>query len=317
MRVLLTGGAGYLGSTLSRLLLDRGHQVRILDSLVFGDKSIQDLIKHPCFELQVGDIRHIEDVSSAMVGIDSVIDLAAIVGASAGAKNKDVTISTNYLATKLLAQAAISRGIRRFLFASTCSVYGANEGKELTEESPTNPLSLYAETKVKSEQALMRNNRELEPVVLRLATLCGPSTRMRFDLVLNIMTATAHFEKEVRIFGGNQWRPLLDVRDAAKAFCYFLEASSDVSHSIWNVGTEKQNLTIHELGDLVACQVDGAESIHIPEKEDIRSYKVSFNKFQELKLDQFTEVSTSIQDVEQMFLDGRVIDYKHSIYYNS
>jgi nucleoside-diphosphate-sugar epimerase len=316
--VLITGGAGYLGSHLSEILLGKGYGVTVLDSLLFGSKPIHRLINEPGFKLIQGDIRHIEDVSLAMDGVSSVIDLAAIVGAPACDKNGEHALETNYLATKLLANAAASKGVKRFLFASTCSVYGANDGKDLHEESPTKPLSLYAETKLKSEQALLSSENGLEPVILRLSTLCGPSQRMRFDLVLNIMTATAVVEGKVKVFGGSQWRPLLDVRDAARAFCEFLEApKDDVANSVWNIGASNHNITIEQLAEEVLKQSPDAQLEEFPDVQDARSYSVNFNKLENFGFGLSNSLSQSIADVREMLVDGRIQDYRESRYYNS
>ncbi len=318
LKVLLTGGAGYLGSTLARHLLERGHYVRVLDKLIFGDQSLKELAGNPNFELHKGDIRHVEDVTSAMKDIDAVIDLAAIVGVPACEKNGDASTETNYWATKLLAQVAVSNGIRRFLFASTCSVYGEMEDVIVTESSPTKPLSVYAETKLLSEQALLGTEGGLEPVVMRLSTLCGPSFRMRFDLVLNVMTATAHFNHEVKVFGGNQWRPLLDVRDAARAFSTLLEADADqVSHSVFNVGSNDHNIVIKDLAELVVKQVGDAKLTFGPSREDSRSYRVDFSKIHRMGFDTRLSFARSIRDVRKLFLDRIVTDYNDTKYNNS
>ena len=138
---------------------------------------------------------------------------------------------------------------------------------------------------------------------------------MRFDLVLNIMTATAHTRKEVKVFGGNQWRPLLDVRDAARAFCMFLEVP-EVPHSVWNVGSDIQNITINQLGRLVSNQITCSKLTIIPEQEDSRSYKVDFTRIGEL-LEPSISLVLSIRDVQGMFEDGSVKDHTLPIYYNS
>jgi len=318
MKVLLTGGAGYLGSTLARHLLERGHYVRVLDRLIFGDESISALFSNPRFQFVKGDIRHVEDITSAMKDVDAVIDLAAIVGVPACERNGDASIETNYWATRLLAQVAKSNGVRRFLFASTCSVYGESEGMTVTESSPTQPLSLYAKTKLESEQALLGVPNGFEPVVMRLSTLCGPSFRMRFDLVLNVMTATAYFDHEVRIFGGNQWRPLLDVRDASRAFSMILEADSGlVSHSIINVGSDDHNITIGHLGELVAKQLGDVKLTWAPNRDDSRSYRVDFGKIHEIGFDTQLSFVKSIRGVKELLQDGVVTDYKDLKYNNS
>ena len=317
MKILLTGGAGYLGSTLARHLLERGHYVRVLDKLIFGDESIKELSNNPRFQLHKGDIRHVEDITSAMKDTDAVIDLAAIVGVPACEKNGDASIETNYWATKLLAQVAVSNGIRRFLFASTCSVYGESQGSTVTESATTQPLSLYAETKLHSEQALLGVQGDFEPVVLRLSTLCGPSYRMRFDLVLNVMTAAAYFDHEVKVFGGNQWRPLLDVRDAARAFSMLLEADAkQVSRSVVNVGSDNHNITIRHLAELVKKQFDDVELIQAPSREDSRSYRVDFGKIRKIGFDTRIPLVRSISDVKGLLEDGIVSDYKDPKYNN-
>jgi nucleoside-diphosphate-sugar epimerase len=317
MKILLTGGAGYLGSTLSRLLINRGHYVRVLDKLLFGDSSVRDLYSNDKFQLIEGDIRHTEDVTFAMRDIDAVVDLAAIVGEPACDNDHDTTQSVNYWATKLLAQVAISNNVKKFLYASTCSVYGANEGRSLVERSPTNPLSLYAKTKLQSEQALQNLETNLDSVILRMATLCGPSHRMRFDLVLNIMTATAHFKNEVRVYGGTQWRPLLDVRDAATIFCNVLEDKNETRYPILNVGSNSNNVTISNLANIVAGEISGTNLVSYPERQDPRSYRVNFDRIHEYGYEIAVSLKQSINDVRDLFTEGIVTNYEMPIYSNS
>lgn len=318
MRVLVTGGAGYLGSTLSKYLLDKGHSVRVLDRLLFGSTSIQDLIRKPNFHLIEGDIRHLEDITAAMKDIDAVIDLAAIVGAPACDKNGETSIEVNQWATKLLADVASAHGVRRFLFASTCSVYGRNSGADLHEESDTNPLSLYAETKLQSESILLERNDQMLPVILRLATLCGPSKRMRFDLVLNAMTASACINQEITVHGGNQWRPLLDVRDAAESFILLLEKEElEIDNQIVNVGFESGNVTVGNLAKLIASEIDDSYVKVEPERTDPRSYKVNFERMNKLGFCPEVPLSQSVNDVADMIRENAIQDFRLPIYINS
>jgi nucleoside-diphosphate-sugar epimerase len=318
VKVLVTGGAGYLGSVLTRRLLDAGHHVRVLDQLLFGAKSLQGLESNNRFQLMMGDISRLQDVTAAMDDIDAVIDLAAIVGDPACKINDKLTVQTNYWATRTLAQVAASQKATRFLFASTCSVYGKSDSALTTEESWTNPLSLYATTKMNSEKALADMNGSLESAILRLSTLCGPSYRMRFDLVLNIMTATAHFENEVRIFGGNQYRPLLDVRDAASAFQLILETpKEELEHHIYNIGHPTHNITISELGKLVAKVAGDVNIIERPDVTDNRSYKVDFDRIYKLGFEKATTLEESSRGILELFYKGHVTDYKENKYYNS
>jgi len=317
MRVLVTGGAGYLGSVLTRRLLKSGHDVRVMDKLVFGDEPIRGLDSNGHFQLVKGDITHIEDVTQAMSDIDAVIDLAAIVGDPACKLNHDLTVKTNYWATQVLTQVAASQGVHRFLFASTCSVYGLSEGGLAKEDGPTNPLSLYAETKADSERVLLDISGPMEPVILRLSTLCGPSYRMRFDLVLNIMTATAYFDKEVRVFGGSQVRPLLDVRDAARAFQTLLELpSGSLEHRVYNVGGRSQNVTILELGREVAAVMGNVKLVVSPEFEDQRSYGVDFSRVEHLGFALEHNLRDSALGIADLFESKKVVDYTDGRYYN-
>ena len=191
-------------------------------------------------------------------------------------------------------------------------------GNALIETSPTNPLSLYAETKLSSERALLESELDLEPVILRFATLCGPSKRMRFDLVLNIMTAVACINGEITVLGGPQWRPLLDVRDAAEAISLLLQKdAAEVSNSIINVGANHLNTTIEELADLVAETVDGTRINRVPTETDSRSYKVNFDRIKKLGYETNIPLKESIMDVANHIHDMEISDIRNPIYNNS
>jgi nucleoside-diphosphate-sugar epimerase len=277
-RVLITGGAGYIGSHLVRMLLDRGYHVRILDRFDYGQVGIEG-ISHPNFEIIQGDVCSSRDVSRAVRNVDGVIALAAIVGDPACNLNPEETVNLNYASTKILAETCNFYGVRRLVFASSCSVYGASSQGLLTERSRLNPVSLYARTRVLSENILFDRHGDVEPVVVRLATVFGLSPRMRFDLVVNTMTARAVTEGRLSIFGGTQWRPNVHCRDAARAFMMALEApASDVAGEIFNLGGDGNNHRIGEIGELVAQIVDGVEIERRDEIADPRDYRVSFAK---------------------------------------
>jgi len=278
--VLVVGGAGYLGSILSEKLLRKGYKVKVLDNLTFGDVGIRHLFAYPNFEFIYGDMRNIKKLTEATRDIDAVIHLAAIVGDPACAINPQDTIQSNYLSTKTLAEICKFSQINRFIFASTCSVYGASEEVNLlTEESPLNPVSLYADMKLKSEQAILEiADQNFQPTIFRMGTLFGNSYRMRFDLVVNILTIRAIKEKEFRIFGGNQWRALCYVSDAAEAYIKALESPIDViGNQIFNIVGE--NKKIIDIGRTVKTVFPKSNMIIDKEKEDIRNYKVDGSKF--------------------------------------
>jgi nucleoside-diphosphate-sugar epimerase len=278
-RVLVTGGAGYLGSVVIAQLLARGFRVRVLDSLLFGEQSLDNLRSHANCEFIRGDVRDIESVVSAMNGCDTAIHLAGIVGDQACEANRQLAIEVNGAATRMLADEAPRCGIRRFLFASSCSVYGSNRGT-VTESSRLRPLSLYARTKIDSEKILLgARTRRFAPTVLRLGTLFGLSPRMRFDLVVNLLTARAVSAGRITIKNGWQWRPFVHVQDAARAFLACLESPAErVSGEVFNVGSHSLNTQIRHLGEVVVRVVPNTAITEVYDRIDQRTYRASFGK---------------------------------------
>jgi len=277
-RVLVVGGAGYVGSALVPQLLSRGYKVRVLDRLLFGIESLQPVLNHPGFELVVGDVRDIQSVVGAIRECDAVIDLAAIVGDPACAINRQLSVEVNRAATRMLIEICKGYGVRRVVFASTCSVYGASDHlvDELTE---TAPISIYAETKVASEQLLLEAaSATFDPVILRLGTLFGLSPRPRFDLLVNVLTARAAQMGKITIFNGEQWRPFLHVSDAARAMVLALEANSkSVAGEIFNVGDYRLNFKLNAISQKIADKIPSVE-IEYVENGDKRNYRASFDK---------------------------------------
>jgi nucleoside-diphosphate-sugar epimerase len=267
--------AGFIGSHLTRMLLDRSYNVRVLDNFTYGYAGLSAIRNHPRLEIVTGDICNLRDVSRAMRDVDGVIGLAAIVGDPACNLDPEETINLNYAATKILAECADFYRVQRLVFASSCSVYGASlkEDDLLNERSRLNPVSLYARTRVLSENIIFDRCGDTEPVVLRLATVFGLSPRMRFDLVVNTLTARAVVDRTIAIFGGRQWRPNVHCRDAARAFLTALEAPGDkVAGEVFNVGGDENNHRISEIGDIVASVVgEVAVSLQneIPDPRDI------------------------------------------------
>lgn len=318
--ILVTGGAGYIGSHLTRLLLEKGYRVRVMDKLMFGLDGLKQVLDHPNLEMQEGDILHVEEVVRALDGADAVIHLAGLVGDPACSHNRDATVAINYEATKVMVEVSKYKEVRRFLFASTCSVYGAAENYTLNEGSAVSPVSLYAETNLKSEQVILRGfeGTDLVRGIVRFATVYGASDRMRFDLVVNILTARAVVERKVEIFGGEQWRPNVHVRDAANGLICLLEAPAEkVNGEIFNIGSNEQNYRIAELGEIVSRAIPGTRVVHRREQPDSRSYNVSFDKVRHVLsyCAQF-QVEEGIREVEGMLTNGSVEDYREDRYYN-
>ena len=252
-KVLVTGGGGYIGSVLVRMLLENDYRVRVLDKFTFGIEPIAEIINHPNMEVIIGDIRKIDDLKKGVKGVDYIVHLAAIVGDPACSVQGDVAVETNFLSTIRLARLARDNEIKKFIFASTCSVYGASGDKIIDENSPTNPVSLYAETKIDAEKELLALlDKKPSLTILRFGTAYGLSPRMRFDLVINSLTKKALQDKEIKIFGGEQWRPFVHIYDISRAIKMILEADNNiVNGEIFNVGATKENYRMREIGNII------------------------------------------------------------------
>ncbi|WP_456467706.1 NAD-dependent epimerase/dehydratase family protein [Archaeoglobus sp.] len=283
-RILVTGGAGYIGNIVVEKLIEKDYKVRVLDLMLFGDDALKPFRDNENLEVIEGDIRHIRDLVYATKGVDAVIHLAGIVGDPACSISEEATLSVNVEATKAIMEICKRYGVERIIFASSCSVYGASKMLVLNEGSFLNPLSLYAKTKIDSEQIILNHasyfdvNR-MVPVILRFATAFGWSRRMRFDIVVNLLTAKAMIDKEITIFGGDQYRPFAHVQDLADACIAAMEADRElVDRQIFNVGDNNLNYRISEVGEIVAKIIPEAEVKYIKHKEDDRNYRVSFDK---------------------------------------
>jgi len=316
--VLVTGGAGYIGSVLVRRLIEAGYSVRVLDSLLFGDSSIKSLRGHGKFELLQADFRHLPSVIKAVQGMDAVVHLGAIVGDPACKLDAQLTLETNLAATAMIRSACQGMGIERFLFASTCSVYGASDHISDERSTPA-PISLYACTKVDSERLLLsKRTPDFAPTVLRIATIFGWSPRPRFDLVVNQMTARALREHRVTVFNQTQWRPFVHVDDIARAFIACLEApASRVAYQVFNVGSSRLNATLGELASRVAAQVPGTEIQYVENTADHRNYRVCFDKIASvLGFDCRHTLEDGIAEIKTAIAEGLVADYLDAKYHN-
>ena len=291
--ILVTGGAGYIGSVLTNKLVSSNYNVKILDSLIFGRDGISDLVSNNSVNLFVDDIRNKKIIPDVLKQVDCVIHLAAIVGDPLCSKIPKAARQINELATKHIIDCCNKAGVQRFIFASTCSNYGSALGT-VNEDTPLESLSLYSETKVKSESYVLDSKEEnFEPCILRFATAYGISPRMRFDLLVQEFIRDALIDKKISIFGPNHWRPLVHVDDIASACITAIENSSNISGEVYNVGDNEQNYTKKNLAELVQKHIPSS-TIEITEsKQDLRSYKVSFDKIRnELNF----KVSKTVED---------------------
>jgi nucleoside-diphosphate-sugar epimerase len=278
-KVLVIGGAGYIGSALVAKLLDQGMQVLVLDAMHFGEEPLRLVAAHPNLNIVRDDFRHIEVLTRLMTGVDSVIHLGGLVGDPACAFDADLTVDVNVTATKLIGEIAKAASVRRFIFASSCSVYGACD-KIVTEESRLNPLSLYARTKVASEVVLdALNSPDFAVTRLRFATIYGISGRTRFDLVVNLLCAKAVRDGLITVFGADQTRPFVHVEDVAAAIMLTLQAPLDlVAGEVFNVGSNAQNYTLGDIAKFINKQVPESKIVSDDTFVDKRSYHVSFEK---------------------------------------
>lgn len=277
--VLVTGGAGYVGSVLVRELLARGHAVRVLDNLLYGDAALSELDGRPGYELVRGDIRSRADLDRAARGAWAVAHLAGLVGDPACALDPAYTVAVNQDSSVPIAEACRAAGVERFLFASTCSVYGAAGDDWLDEEARTAPVSLYAETNLRAEDLLRERfaGGGTALSILRFATIHGVSPRMRFDLVVNLLTARALARGAIEVHGGEQWRPQVHVRDVALALCLGLERSAGEAEGVFNVGSDDQNFRIRDLAQAVVGAFPGTRA-EVRDVRDPRSYRVRFER---------------------------------------
>ena len=322
MKILVTGGAGYIGSTLVPLLLNAGHSVRVLDNLDHGGGPLLAVWSDPAFDFRRGDIRDREAVSSALSGIEAVIHLAAIVGDPACARDPGLARAVNLDASLSLIEESRRVGVQRFVFASTCSNYGKMKDANhfVDEESELSPVSLYAETKVAVEKTLLAGGQgqAWSPTPLRFATIFGVSPRMRFDLTVNEFTMEMLVKKRLVVFGEQFWRPYVHVRDAARAIKLVLESPiGKVGGRVFNVGATDQNFQKKQLVELIRPHVPEASVEFVHKTEDPRDYRVSFGRISgELDFHITRTVEEGIAEVAKLVRENVINDFANKSYRN-
>lgn len=283
MKVLIIGGAGYVGSPLTYKMWREGHTVTVLDLLLFGGESLLPLQGQERFTFHAGDLRDVATLDAVMPGHDAVVLLGAIVGEPASNRDPEATYTTNQVGAEKVRDAAIRHGIDRFVFLSTCSNYGiAGVDGAVSEDAPLMPISPYSKTKVAAERLLLEAaDDEFHPTILRLSTAFGLSPRMRFDLLVSDFTLAAVSTGKVVIYGEQFWRPFVHVQDIAAAISQVLHADLDlVSGEIFNVGRNSNNIQKIGLGKAVQGLVPGTELEFVERNEDPRSYEVEFSKIE-------------------------------------
>ena len=306
--VLITGGAGYIGTELTELLLDLGYKVTCLDRAFFGTDILADFLAHPNYTLVRDDIRTFDP--TIFKDVDVVMDLAAISNDPACDLDPVVAEDINLNGQFRVAHMAKEMGVKRFIFSSSCSVYGHGEGTGLTETAEPSPVSLYARCKVKSEKELSKlASDDFTVTILRNATVYGSSRRMRYDLVVNLMTAKAFQDGVIYVLGGGQqWRPNVHVRDVAKAFAHVMcQPVEKVQNRVFNVGSNDQTHRVIDLAHIVRDVMPTVRVEIVPDDPDKRNYNVNFDRIEkELGWTARFHIPDAVADLKQRLTRGTI-----------
>ena len=293
MRILVTGGAGYVGTTLVPMLLREGHQVLVLDPLMYGGSGLLPLFGLPGFDFIRGDVCDAATIKRALRGADAIIHLAAVVGYPACKRDPDLATKVNVEGTHLLN--ALRDPDQKLIFASTGSNYGAVVGELCTEETPLRPVSLYGETKTKAEQGLLKTG---NVVVYRFATAFGVSSRMRLDLMINDFVYSAVRNRNLLIYEASFKRTFIHVRDMARAFVFALENYDRMRDNAYNVGDERNNFSKRDVAYLIQRYVDYyLHFADVGKDEDQRNYEVSYEKLRATGFQCLTSVEDGIREL--------------------
>ncbi len=301
MKVLVTGGAGYIGAVLVPMLLKKGYQVRVLDTLMYGGQSLLPHFRNPSFEFIKGDIREAETVAEAVGGCDVVIHLAAIVGFPACRKYPELAQSVNVEGTKVVGQAAGKD--RLVLLGSTGSNYGALVDEVCTEETPLNPLSLYGRTKTTAEQYLREHNRT---IAYRFATAFGASPRLRLDLLVNDFVHKAVSERYLVVYEPQFMRTFIHVHDIARSFLFAIENAGRMEGEVYNIGSEEMNYSKAEVCKKIQERVPFyLHYANVGEDQDKRNYFVSYEKANQLG---FRTTITLEEGIDELVRTMAIVD---------
>lgn len=294
MKLLVTGGCGYVGSLLVQKLLLRGYEVIVVDTQCFGNY----LTAHPKLEVIREDIRNAHIIPLA--GVNAIIHLASVANDPCVDLDPALSWEVNVLATLQLAEHAVRSGVKHFIYASSGSVYGISDEPHVTEDIPLYPLSAYNKTKMTAERVLMSYSNSLILQIVRPGTVCGVSPRMRLDLLVNMLAIQALTKGEMTIMGGAQQRPAIHIDDITDVYLFFLDHPGITG--IFNASFE--NLTVSDVANLIAQRIPARMSI-LP-SNDIRSYRMSSQKLIKAGFHPRKNVEDAINEIVQSYREGRI-----------
>jgi nucleoside-diphosphate-sugar epimerase len=315
-KVFITGGAGYVGSVLVPKLLKKGHQVKVIDLYLFGDNVLDDVKDNPNLIQVKGDIRDKELLRRELQGYDTVIHLACISNDPSFELDPELGKSINYDAFIGLVDISKEIGIKNFIYASSSSVYGIKDEPNVTEDLPLEPLTDYSKYKALCEKVLQDTiSDEFIFTIVRPATVCGYSPRLRLDLTVNILTNHAITNGAITVFGGEQKRPNLHIEDMTDLYAYLLELPGEKIHKkIYNVGYE--NYKVKDIAGMVRKIIGPDISIKTVPSDDNRSYHVSSKKIkEELGFVANHSIEEAVTDLKDAFDAGKISDSMDNIHY--
>jgi len=302
MNIFVTGGCGYKGSVLIPKLLARGYSVQVLDTQWFGNF----LTTHPNLTVTKGDVRNIDSIN--LEGIDTVIHLSSVANDPCGDLDPKLTWEISALATMQLADKAVRQGVKQFIYASSGSVYGIKDEDQVTEDLELKPISEYNKTKMVSERVLLSYQDDMSVQIIRPATVCGVSPRMRLDVAVNLLTMQALSKGKITVFGGNQARPNIHLDDITDVYLHFIDHCEHTG--IFNAGFE--NITILDIANLIIKYIP--VEIIVTESNDPRSYRINSDKLLDTGFKPKKTVEHAVQEIIESYRSGVLKDEDH--FYN-
>lgn len=321
LRILVTGGAGYIGTTLVPYLIENGHHVTVLDNLMYGAHGLRGVWGHERFQFVRGDVLDEEKVILATCGVDVVVHLAAIVGAAACKAAPARAKTVNCCGAEFVAQMARANKARCFLLASTCSNYGVSEqGYLVDEQSPLRPTSVYAETKIAAEKAVLAlETATFCPVVARFATVFGASPRMRFDTTINEFTRDAYVQRRLLLYNAQAWRPFVHVYDLSRAIMNIVQVASGrlvplFGDNKWVINVGGHNRRKEDLATALLENVHGLAVERRDGNPDPRDYQVSFKLLEDTMMGKYWACRTPESGLNEIIsaLDAGLYDDPYS-----